>query len=223
MNQLRIQALFDLSHTVAQDVFFACEYPWEVLPILSEAIITRGKTLPTERYDHPAEDVWIAKSARVTPSASIGAPCIIDEDAEIRTGAYIRGAVIVGRGAVVGNSCELKNCILFDGAQVPHFNYVGDSILGYKAHMGAGSITSNVKSDKTNVTLRIGNKRLETGMRKFGAILGDYVEIGCNCVLNPGTVIGRNSSVYPLTGVRGFVPAEHIVKSGSEMVRKAPR
>ena len=223
MNELKTKHLFDLSHTLAAELFLTCEYPWETLSKISEYIIALGKTWPADRSDQPSENVWIAKSTTVSPSASIGAPCIIDEGAEIRQSAFIRGAALVGAGAVVGNSCELKNCILFDGAQVPHFNYVGDSILGYKAHMGAGSITSNVKSDKTNVTLRIGNKRLETGMRKFGAILGDYVEIGCNCVLNPGTVIGRNSSVYPLTGVRGFVPAEHIVKSGSEMVRKAPR
>ena len=223
MNQLRIQDLFDLSHTAARDFLLACEYPWEVLSVLPQAVVALGNTLPTEKYDQPAEAVWIAKSAHVASSACIGAPCIIDEDAEIRTGAYIRGAVIVGVGAVVGNSCELKNCILFDGVQVPHFNYVGDSILGYKAHMGAGSITSNVKSDKSEVALRIGEERIPTGMRKLGAILGDAVEIGCNCVLNPGTVIGRNTSVYPLTAVRGFIPADHIVKSGSEVVRKYPK
>lgn len=220
MKELEIQTLFDLTHTVAADLFRRHRYPWEILPEISEYIIALGKTLPASLYDNPKENVWIAKSATVAPSASIGAPCIIGEDAEIRQSAFIRGSAIVGNGAVVGNSCELKNCILFDSVQVPHFNYVGDSILGYKSHMGAGSITSNVKSDKTNVTLRMGEDRLATGMRKFGAILGDRVEIGCNCVLNPGSVIGSDSSVYPLTSVRGYVPSGYIVKSGSEAVKK---
>lgn len=223
MNQLKSQHLLDLSHTLATELFLTCLYPWEILPKISDFIIALGKTLPRDRYDNPTENVWIAKSARIDLSATVGAPCIIDENAEVRQSAFIRGAAIVGVGAVVGNSCELKNCILFDGVQVPHFNYVGDSILGYRAHMGAGSITSNVKSDKTNVTLRMGEERLATGMRKFGAILGDWVEVGCNCVLNPGTVVGRNTSIYPLTSVRGVIPPEHIVKSGTEMVRKRPK
>ena len=218
MHPFKITSLFDLSHTVAADYLAAFEYPWEALSGLSAFIISLGKTLPADQYDQPTENVWIAKSATVAPTASIGAPCIICDGAEIRQCAYIRGSAIVGAGAVVGNSCELKNCILFDSVQVPHFNYVGDSILGYRSHMGAGSITSNVKSDKTNVSIRRDGDRIETGMRKLGAMLGDFVEVGCNCVLNPGTVIGRRSSVYPLTSVRGFVPEDHIVKTTTEMV-----
>ena len=218
MYETQITNLFDLSHTIAAEYLAAFDQPWEALAGLSAFIIAYGKTLPADEYDNPRENVWISKSATVAPSADIGAPCIICAGAEIRQCAYIRGSAIVGAGAVVGNSCELKNCILFDSVQVPHFNYVGDSILGYRAHMGAGSITSNVKSDKTNVAIRAFDERLETGMRKLGAMLGDYVEIGCNCVLNPGTVIGRRSSVYPLTSVRGFIPEGHIVKSTTEIV-----
>lgn len=223
MDQFKIENLFTLSHTLAADLFITRRYPWELIPSISDYIISRGMTLSAAQYARPAENVWIAKSARVASSATVESPCIIDENAEIRTGAYIRGSAIVGAGAVVGNSCELKNCILFDGVQVPHFNYVGDSILGYKSHMGAGSITSNVKSDRSDVTLRIGEKRIPTGMRKFGAILGDSVEIGCNCVLNPGTVVGRNTTVYPLTALRGVIPADHIVKSGIDIVPKHPK
>ncbi len=218
MKQAEIQALYDLSHTIAADHLAAFRYPWEVLPGLSAFIVALGATLSEAEYHHPSEQVWIAKTATVAPSASIGGPCIICDGAEIRQCAYIRGAVIVGAGAVVGNSCELKNCILFDCVQVPHFNYVGDSVLGYRSHMGAGAITSNVKSDKTNVVVRSGDDCLPTGMRKFGAMLGDFVEVGCNCVLNPGTVIGKHSSVYPLTAVRGVIPEGHIVKSMDAIV-----
>lgn len=218
MHMITATALFDLSHTIADHYLISFDNPWEALPGLSEFIISYGKTLSADAYDCPQENVWIAKSATVVPSAFIGAPCIICEGAEIRHCAYIRGSAIVGKGAVVGNSCELKNCILFDGVQVPHYNYVGDSILGYKAHMGAGSITSNVKSDKTNVSIRTDEGRIETGMRKLGALVGDLVEVGCNCVLNPGTVLGRGVSVYPLTSVRGLIPADHIVKSNAEII-----
>ncbi len=218
MQVINTAELFDMSHTIAARHLISFDNPWEALPGLSEFIISYGKTLSADAYDCPRENVWIAKGATVAPSAFIGAPCIICEGAEIRHCAYIRGSAIVGKGAVVGNSCELKNCILFDGVQVPHYNYVGDSILGYKAHMGAGSITSNVKSDKTNVSIRTDGGRIETGMRKLGALVGDLVEVGCNCVLNPGTVLGRGVSVYPLTSVRGLIPADHIVKSDAEIV-----
>ena len=218
MQEIQIDTLFDLSHTIAAPYLSTFQKPWDALSALSDYIISLGHQLPSDQYDNPRENVWIAKSASVAPSAVIGAPCIICDRAEIRHCAYIRGSAIVGEGAVVGNSCELKNCILFDGVQVPHFNYVGDSILGYKSHMGAGSVTSNVKSDKTNVTIRTENGRIETGRRKLGALIGDRVEIGCNCVLNPGTVIGRDTSVYPLTSVRGLVPGGCIVKSASEII-----
>lgn len=221
--RIKTGELLDLSHTIAAEYLaeFCC--PWEALSGLSAYIVTLGESLPKDQYDNPQKNVWIAKSAKVAPSASIGAPCIICEDAEIRQCAYVRGSAIVGAGAVVGNSCELKNCILFDRVQVPHFNYVGDSILGYRSHMGAGSITSNVKSDKTNVALRVGDERVETGLRKLGAILGDGVEVGCNCVLNPGTIIGRATSVYPLTSVRGVIPEGCIVKSATDIVIRENR
>lgn len=220
MQNLETKSLFDLSHTAARALLEAHTYPWEALTRLSDFIRELGKTLPPSRYVDHGNAVLIAVSASVSPSALINGPCIIGENAEIRQGALIRESVIVGANAVVGNSCELKNCILFDGVQVPHFNYVGDSILGHRAHMGAGSITSNVKSDKTDVAIRFGNTRIVTGMRKLGAIIGDGAEIGCNCVLNPGTVIGSGSSVYPLTSVRGYVPNGHIVKSETNIVKK---
>ena len=209
---LTIKDLFDLNDTIAAPLFEGKTYAWEVLGELSDYIKTLGATLSLEEYDHPSEDVWIAKDAKVFSSAYLGGPCIIDHEAEIRHCAFIRGSAIVGKKAVVGNSVELKNVILFDGVQTPHYNYVGDSILGYKAHMGAGSITSNVKSDKTLVVVRCGAERAETGRKKVGAMLGDHVEIGCNSVLNPGTIIGRDSQVYPLSSVRGVVKARHIVK-----------
>ena len=216
----KIKALLDMEHSISAELFSGKSYPWEVLDEIGGFILRLGPTLPQEEYDNPAEGIWIAKDASVFPSAHIAAPCIIDHRAEVRHCAFIRGNAIVGKGVVVGNSVELKNVILFDGVQVPHYNYVGDSILGYKAHMGAGSITSNVKSDKSLVAIGTGETRIETGRKKVGAILGDYVEVGCNAVLNPGTVIGRESSVYPTTNVRGVIPARHIVKSENEIVPK---
>jgi NDP-sugar pyrophosphorylase family protein len=197
-------------------------YPWEALSGIGEMICEMGNNLLLEEFDHPRENVWIAKSAKVAPTAWIDGPCIIDQNAEIRHCAFIRGSTLIGKGAVVGNSTELKNCILFDGVQVPHYNYVGDSILGYRAHMGAGAITSNVKSDKTPVVVRGDGLSIETGRKKFGAMLGDFVEVGCNSVLNPGTVIGSHSNVYPLSSVRGCIPANSIYKSSDRIVRKQP-
>lgn len=212
--------LFNLDFTIARGLLEQYEYPWEVLPLIGEYIVSIGETLPAEDYDRLSDNVWISKSAKVAPSASITGPTIIGHGAEIRHCAFIRGNALVGQKAVVGNSTELKNVILFDQVQVPHYNYVGDSILGHKSHMGAGSITSNVKADKSLVILRFEDGRIETGLRKFGAILGDGVEIGCNSVLNPGTVIGKNSNVYPLTMVRGILPADSIYKNTGEMVDK---
>ena len=211
MDAIKVGDLFDLTHTRAEKMLAACEYPWEALSKIGETVFSVGRTLDLNAYDHPAEDVWIAKSAAVAATASITGPCVIGEKTEVRPGAFIRGSVLVGDGAVVGNSCELKNCILFDGVQTPHYNYVGDSILGYKAHMGAGAVTSNVKGDKKNVVVH-GEADYETGRKKFGAMLGDFAEIGCNSVLNPGTIIGRDSQVYPLSSVRGVIKARHIVK-----------
>jgi len=218
--QLTISSLFNLKETIAAKVFEGCTYPWEVLGKIKNAIIMIGNSLPEEEYTKVGEDIWIAKSAKVAPTACINGPAIIGKDAEIRHCAFIRGSAIVGEGAVVGNSTELKNVILFNKVQVPHYNYVGDSILGYKSHMGAGAITSNVKSDKTLVTVKFKDHKLETGLKKFGAILGDCVEIGCNSVLNPGTIIGRNSNVYPLSMVRGYVPERSIYKKAGEIVTK---
>ena len=217
---LKNTELFEKGHSLAEKQIFECEYPWQVLPHIKEIILEIGKTLPADRYDNPSEGVWIAKSAKVSPSASISGPCIIGEDTEIRQCAFIRGSALIGDGCVIGNSTELKNCIIFDCCQVPHFNYVGDSILGYKSHMGAGSITSNVKSDKTLVCVRAGEEKIETGLKKFGAMLGDFVEVGCNSVLNPGTVIGPHSNVYPLSSVRGAVPANSIFKAAGNIVPK---
>ena len=217
---LTVSALLDLTHTAAGDFLAQFTYPWEALPKIGEAIRTIGATLSAEEYDCPRPGVWIAKTATVAPTAFIGDNTIIGPETEVRHGAFIRGNALVGAGVVVGNSVELKNVILFDKVQVPHYNYVGDSILGYRSHMGAGSITSNVKSDKTLVTVRCGEEKIETGLKKFGAILGDRVEVGCNSVLNPGTVIGRNSNVYPLSSVRGTVPAEHIFKGAGNVVAK---
>ena len=217
--KLRAAELFDLSRSIAAPLFGdGSAYPWEKLKEISAFILELGKMLPEEKFDHPAEDVWVAKSAKIAPTAYLGGPLIIDENAEIRHCAFLRGSAIVGKGATVGNSTELKNCILFDGAQAPHYNYVGDSILGYKAHMGAGSITSNVKSDKTLVVIKNGDELIETGRKKVGAILGDCVEIGCNSVLNPGTVLGRRASVYPTSCVRGVVPEDGIYKAKDDIV-----
>jgi NDP-sugar pyrophosphorylase family protein len=216
-----VTELYDLSHTLAAPLLSKYEFPWEALPHIKEFVIELGKTLSPDEYDNPAENVWIAKSAKIAPSATVSAPCIIGKDTELRTGAFIRGSVIVGDGCVVGNSCELKNAILFDCVQVPHFNYIGDSVLGYRSHTGAGAITSNVKSDKTLVTVKgEGGEAIPTGLKKFGAMLGDYVEVGCNSVLNPGTVIGRNTNIYPLSSVRGTVPPNSIFKAQGNIVEK---
>lgn len=220
LQDTRVEALYTLEETIAKDLFEGVTYPWEVLPRISEFIIALGNTLPEEIYEKKGENIWIAKSAKVNPSACINGPVIIDQEAEIRHCAFIRGNAIVGKGAVVGNSTELKNVILFNKVQVPHYNYVGDSILGYKSHMGAGSITSNVKSDKTLVVVKAGADRLETGLKKFGAMLGDHVEVGCNSVLNPGTVIGRQTNIYPTSMVRGFIPANSIYKKQGEIAEK---
>lgn len=215
---LKINELLDLTKTIAAPLFEGKTYPWEVLADISDFIVQLGSTLPEEEYEKRGGNVWIAKDAKVFPSAYIGGPCIIDHGAEIRHCAFIRGSAIVGKNAVVGNSTELKNSILFDNVQTPHYNYVGDSVLGYKAHMGAGSITSNVKSDKTLVVIKSAEESIETGRKKVGAILGDFVEIGCNSVLNPGTVLGRNSSVYPTSCVRGVVPENSIYKDKDNIV-----
>ena len=215
-----IHDLYDLNHTLAKPLLEQVEYPWEALGEIGDYIKKLGAQLPEADYDHPEEFVWIAKSAKVAKTASITGPCIIGKDAEVRHCAFIRGNALVGEGAVVGNSTELKNVILFDKVQVPHYNYVGDSILGYKAHMGAGSITSNVKSDKLPVVIKNGEERIETGRKKVGAMLGDFVEIGCGTVLNPGSVVGRNSSVYPLSSVRGVVPENSIYKHQGEVAEK---
>lgn len=212
----KITDLLDLEHTIAAELFEGKTYAWEVLPEIKAFILKLGPTLPEAEFDHPAQDVWIAKDAKVFPSAYIGGPCIIDHEAEVRHCAFIRGSAIVGKGCVVGNSVELKNAVLFDKVQTPHYNYVGDSVLGYKAHMGAGSITSNVKSDKTLVVVK-GDVEIETGLKKFGAILGDNVEVGCNSVLNPGCVLGRRVSVYPTSSVRGVVPEGCIYKAAGEV------
>lgn len=218
MEKLMIKNLFDLDKTIAKDLFEGAVYPWEVLPKIKEFIVKLGNTLDPEIYEKRGEDIWVAKSAKVAPSAYLGGPLIICENAEIRHCAFIRGSAIVGAGAVVGNSTELKNAVLFDGVQVPHYNYVGDSILGYKAHTGAGAITSNLKSDKKLVTVMCDGEKVETGVKKFGAMLGDFADIGCNSVLNPGTVVGRGTRVYPLSMVRGYVPEHSIYKNKNEVV-----
>ena len=220
MKDLKITELYNLEETIAKDIFSNVEFPWEVLPKIKDFIIELGKKLPKDKFEEVEENVWIAKSAKVFKSAYIHGPAIIDEEAEIRHCAFIRGNAIVGKGAVVGNSTELKNVILFNKVQVPHYNYVGDSILGYRSHMGAGSITSNVKSDKTMVCVHVDKENIETGLKKFGAMLGDHVEVGCNSVLNPGTVIGRHANIYPTSCVRGYIPANHIYKSKSEISMK---
>ena len=218
--ELESSKLFDLSHSIAGEYLKQFSYPWQALDGIKELILTLGPALPADEYDQPAPNVWVHKTAKVFPSAYLGAPCIIGPDTEVRHCAFIRGSAIVGAGCVVGNSVELKNVILFDGVQVPHYNYVGDSILGYKSHMGAGSITSNVKSDKTLVVVKNEGAEIETKRKKFGAILGDFVEVGCNSVLNPGTVIGPHSNVYPVSCVRGVIPANSIVKTGGTVVPK---
>lgn len=220
MKGLTVKELYTLDETIAKDIFDGVTYPWEVLPKIGSFIMELGKTLSEDEYEKRGENIWIAKSASVAPTAYINGPAIIGKNAEVRHCAFIRGNAIVGEGAVVGNSTELKNVILFNKVQVPHYNYVGDSILGYKAHMGAGSITSNVKSDKTLVVVRDGKEEIATGRKKFGAMLGNNVEVGCNSVLNPGTVICPESNVYPLSAVRGVVPAHSIYKNRNEIVEK---
>ena len=217
---LTISELYDLEHTRAGDYLRQFTYPWEALAGIADLIREIGKTLPEDEYDHPSEEVWIAKDATVFATAYIAGPCIIGHNTEVRQCAFIRGSALVGENCVVGNSTELKNVILFDNVQVPHYNYVGDSILGYKAHMGAGSITSNVKSDKALVVIHNEGQDIPTGRKKVGALLGDRVEVGCNSVLNPGTVVGRDSNVYPVSCVRGVVPANCICKTGGVIVPK---
>ena len=220
MKQCEIKELYDLSQTIAGDYLSRFTYPWEALDGIKAYIRELGPTLDPDRYEKRGEDVWVAKSATVAPTAYLNGPLIIDEEAEIRHCAFIRGSAIIGKGSVVGNSTEIKNDIIFNSVQVPHYNYVGDSILGYKSHMGAGSITSNVKSDKSLVVVKDGTEEIATGRKKFGAMLGDYVEVGCNSVLNPGTVIGRHTNIYPLSSVRGVVPADSIYKKRGEVVTK---
>ena len=220
MEECRIENLYNLEQTIAKDIFEGVTYPWEVLPKIEEFIISLGKTLDKNEYEEKGENIWIAKSAEVAPTAYIAGPAIIGKNAEIRHCAFIRGKAIVGEGAVVGNSTELKNVILFNKVQVPHYNYVGDSILGYKSHMGAGSITSNVKSDKKLVIVKNGKEQIETGLKKFGAMLGDEVEVGCGSVLNPGTVVGKHTNIYPLSSIRGVVPEHSIYKNQKEIVEK---
>mgnify|MGYP000943047577 CR=1 FL=1 len=218
LEEMKITELFDTSHTIAARLFEGKTYPWEVLADLGSFIEQLGATLPEKEYRKIGKNIWVHRTARMAPTIALGGPAIICAGADIRQAAFLRGRIIVGERCVVGNSCELKNVILFDGVQVPHYNYVGDSILGYKSHMGAGSITSNVKSDKTLVAVRDGERRIETGRKKFGAVLGDYVEIGCNSVLNPGTVIGRDTHVYPVSSVRGAVPPASIYKKEGVIV-----
>lgn len=220
MKELTVQELYTLDETIAKDLFEGVTYPWEVLPNISSFIGKLGATLSEEEYEKRGENVWVAKSATVAPTAFINGPAIIGKEAEVRHCAFIRGNAIVGEGAVVGNSTELKNVVLFNKVQVPHYNYVGDSILGYKSHMGAGSITSNVKSDKKLVLVKTPEGNMETGLKKFGAMVGDEVEVGCGSILNPGTVVGSHTNIYPLSSVRGFVPANSIYKKQGEVVEK---
>lgn len=220
LEEMKIEVLYNMAETIAAQLFEDVSYPWEVLPKIGDFIKKLGTSLPEAVFEQKGEMVWIAKSARVAPTASITGPCIIDENAEVRHCAFIRGNAIIGKNAVVGNSTELKNVVLFNNVQVPHYNYVGDSILGEYSHMGAGSITSNVKADKKLVIVKHPDGTIETGLKKFGAMLGDHVEVGCGSVLNPGTVIGKNTNIYPLSSVRGFVPANSIYKKQGEVAEK---
>ncbi|SFG74137.1 transferase hexapeptide (six repeat-containing protein) [Lachnospiraceae bacterium C7] len=223
MENAKISELYDLNQTIAKDLFEGLTYPWEALPKIEEFIIKIGESLDPAKFEKKGDNIWIAKSATVAPTACLNGPLIIDEEAEIRHCAFIRGKAIIGKNSVVGNSTELKNVVIFNNVQVPHYNYVGDSILGYKSHMGAGSITSNVKSDKTLVVVKDSydtKETIETGLKKFGAMLGDFVEVGCNSVLNPGTVIGSHSNIYPTSSVRGVVPSNSIFKDKDHVVKK---
>lgn len=220
MKNIRICDLFDLKHSLAGEYLSGFTYPWEALDGINGLIISIGQRLNPEEYDCPSPDVWVHKTAKIFPSAYIGAPCIIGANTEVRHCAFIRGSVLVGENCVIGNSSELKNVIIFDNVQAPHYNYIGDSILGYKSHMGAGSITSNVKSDKTDIVIKCGDDNIVTGMRKIGAMLGDYVEVGSNSVLNPGTIIGRDTNIYPTSCVRGFIPQKSIFKTDGTIVKK---
>lgn len=217
---LKNKNLFNFDETIAADIFTDIDFPWDVLPKIKDFIIGLGKSLSEEDYDKKGDNIWIAKYADIAHTATINGPCIIGKDTEVRPGAFIRGNAIVGENCVVGNSTELKNVILFNNVQVPHYNYVGDSILGYKSHMGAGSITSNVKSDKSDVVIKYEGDKIATGLRKMGAILGNYVEVGCNSVLNPGTIIGSNTNIYPLSSVRGYIPKGSIYKNKGNIVEK---
>ncbi|NCA98422.1 MAG: UDP-N-acetylglucosamine pyrophosphorylase [Clostridia bacterium] len=219
-SELQVKNLFDLSQTMAAPWLELVQYPWEILPKIKAMVLELGARLPKSDYEQIAETIWVAKDALIAPSAALNGPLIIGHETEVRHCAYIRGSVLIGQGCVVGNSTELKNVILMNQVQVPHYNYVGDSVLGFKSHMGAGSITSNVKSDKSLVTVRVGDEKLDTGLKKFGAILGDKVEIGCNSVLNPGSIVGRSSHVYPLSMVRGVVPPNSIYKTAGEIVTR---
>lgn len=220
MQELEVKNLLNLNETIANKIFENVTYPWEVINKISEFIIELGKTLDKNIYEEKAPNIWVAKSAEIAPTAFIGGPCIIDENAKIRHSAFIRENAIVGKNVVVGNSTELKNVIIFNNSEVPHYNYVGDSILGYKSHMGAGSIISNLKSDKSNVSVKYNDEKIETNLRKFGAILGDNVEVGCSSVLNPGSIIGRKTNIYPLSSVRGFIGSNKIYKNQNEIVEK---
>ncbi len=219
-NNLTVGNLLDLSKSIASGLFEGLTYPWEALPKISEYIISIGGSLSEDEYEYKGDGIWIAKTANIMTSAYLAGPLIVCPDAEIRHCAFIRGSAIIGRGSVIGNSSELKNCIIFDNAQVPHYNYIGDSILGYKSHLGAGAKTSNLKSDKTPVTIMADGEKIDTGLKKFGAVVGDNVEVGCNAILNPGTVIGRNTTVYPLSMVRGYIPGGSIYKKQGEIAEK---
>ena len=220
MENIKVTDLFNLEETIARDIFKNCVYPWEVLPKIENFIIELGNSLDEDKFYKKGDNIWIAKNAEIAPTAYIKGPTIIDEEANVRHCAFIRGRAIVGKRTVVGNSTELKNVILFNNVEVPHYNYVGDSILGYKSHMGAGSVTSNIKSDRKPVQIKLKDEKIETGIKKIGAFLGDYVEVGCGSVLNPGAIIGRNTNVYPLSSVRGFVRADSIYKNQHEIVQK---
>lgn len=220
MKEILITSLFEEGHSLAYPYFKDYDYPYEVLPHIKEIVLEIGKGLSLEEYDHPSDDIWIHKSAKIAPNASISGPTIIGKNAEVRVGAFIRGSALIGDNCVVGNSCEVKNAIMSDYAQAPHFNYVGDSILGFHGHMGAGSVLSNFKNDGSNISTTYKGEKIATGLRKFGAILGDYVEVGCNAVVGPGAIIGKHTNIYPTSFVRGFVEEYSIYKSKTDIVKK---